>query len=100
MQQRHEVCRSEYKSVHSSEIADIFATLADLLEIEGANPFRVRAYRAAARTVRGYGRSMSDLVKQRENQSKIPRIGEDLAGKIKVIVETGRLPLLAREEAL
>lgn len=96
MQQRHEVCRSEYKSVHNSEIADIFATLADLLEIEGANPFRVRAYRAAARTVRGYGRSMSDLVQQRENLSKIPTIGEDLAGKIKVIVETGRLPLLEK----
>ena len=38
--------------VHNSDIADIFATLADLLEIEGANPFRVRAYRNAAVTAR------------------------------------------------
>jgi DNA polymerase (family X) len=39
--------------VHNTEIACAFDHLADLLEIEGANPFRVRAYRNAARTNRG-----------------------------------------------
>jgi len=35
--------------VHNAEIAVAFDHLADLLEIEGANPFRIRAYRRAAR---------------------------------------------------
>jgi len=38
--------------VHNEEVAAIFDELADLLEIDEANPFRVRAYRNAARTVR------------------------------------------------
>ncbi|GAA0840170.1 DNA polymerase/3'-5' exonuclease PolX [Marinobacter szutsaonensis] len=85
--------------VHNNEIADIFEELADLLEIEEANPFRVRAYRNAARTVRGYGKSMSDLLNQQKDLSTLPDIGEDLAGKIKVIVETGKLPLLEEIES-
>jgi len=80
--------------VHNSDIADIFATLADLLEIEGANPFRVRAYRNAASTVRGHPRSMADLLDEGEDLAELPDIGDDLAGKIRTIVETGRLPLL------
>jgi len=84
--------------VHNAEIADAFDRLADLLEIEGANPFRVRAYRNAARTIRGYGKSMSDLIKADTNLSKLPNIGKDLAGKIKIMVETGKLPLLEEVE--
>lgn len=84
--------------VRNTEIADIFDRLADLLEIEGANPFRVRAYRNAARTIRSYGKSMSDLVKSDTDLSKLPNIGKDLAGKIKTLVETGKLPLLEKVE--
>ena len=78
----------------NAEIADIFEHLADLLEIEGANAFRVRAYRNAARFVRGHGRSMADLVEQGADLSELPGIGKDLAGKIATICATGRLPLL------
>lgn len=80
--------------VQNSEIAATFEKLADLLEIEAANPFRVRAYRNAARTVRGYLKSMSDLLHAGEDPAKLPHIGEDLAAKIKTIVETGKLPRL------
>jgi DNA polymerase (family 10) len=80
--------------VHNIEIAEIFFQLADLLEIEGANRYRVRAYRSAARIVRGYPENMVDLVNQGENLSQLPNIGADLADKIKTIVETGQLPLL------
>jgi len=80
--------------VHNSDIADIFSTLADLLEIENANPFRVRAYRNAAGTVRSHPRSMADLLDAGADLSELPDIGDDLAGKIRTIVETGRLPLL------
>jgi len=82
--------------VHNSEIADIFEELADLLEIEEANPFRVRAYRNAARTIRGYPKNMADLVEQNTDLSKLPTIGKDLAGKIKVIVTKGKLPLFEK----
>ena len=37
--------------VHNADIAAIFEQIAELLELQGANPFRVRAYRNAARTV-------------------------------------------------
>ena len=85
--------------VHNSDIATIFSTVADLLEIEGANPFRIRAYREAARTIRGHPESMATLLQQGEDLSKLPTIGADLADKISTIVETGELPLLEEIEA-
>ncbi len=85
--------------VHNSEIADAFEKLADLLEIEGANPFRVRAYREGARTVRGYPRSMSDLLQHGEDLTELPGIGKDLAAKIKTLVDTGELPALEKVES-
>lgn len=80
--------------VHNTEIADIFDHVADILEIEGANRFRVRAYRNAANTVRDQSRSVADMVANEEDLSELPDIGEDLAGKIAEIVRTGQLPLL------
>jgi DNA polymerase (family 10) len=80
--------------LHNSEIAACFETLADLLEIEGANAFRVRAYRNAARVVRDSSKSIAAAVEQGEDLSELPAIGEDLAGKIGEIVRTGRLGLL------
>lgn len=85
--------------LHNSEVAQAFERLADLLEIEGANPFRVRAYRNAARTVGGYSKSMADMIAQGEDLTELPEIGDDLAGKIKTLVETGKLPLLQEVEA-
>lgn len=80
--------------VHNSEIASIFDHVADLLEIQDANPFRVRAYRSAARTIRDLSRSLADMLDDGEDLSELPDIGEDLAGKIAEIVETGHLGLL------
>jgi DNA polymerase (family 10) len=85
--------------VHNSEIADQFETLADLLEIEGANPFRVRAYRNAAQTVRSHGQGMAGLVEAGEDLSELPDIGDDLAQKIAEIVRTRKLRLLEEVEA-
>ncbi len=48
--------------VHNDDIAVIFDEMADLLEIEEVNPFRVRAYRNAARTIRGLGQELSRMV--------------------------------------
>ncbi len=75
--------------VHNEDIAAIFDEIADLLEIQDANPFRVRAYRNAARTVRGLGQDLGDWVKNERDLTRLPGIGKDLAQKIKEIHETG-----------
>ncbi len=80
--------------IHNSDIADIFNKVADLLEIQGANPFRVRAYRDAARTIGGLSKSVADMISQEKDLSGLPGIGQDLAGKIKTIIKEGSLPLL------
>ncbi|MBU1395565.1 MAG: DNA polymerase/3'-5' exonuclease PolX [Gammaproteobacteria bacterium] len=80
--------------VHNRDIAEQFSRLADLLEVEGANPFRVRAYRNAARTVGSHSRGMAEMLEQGEDLTRLPGIGQDLAGKIRQIVDTGHLPLL------
>ncbi|KPQ16179.1 MAG: DNA polymerase (family X) [Rhodobacteraceae bacterium HLUCCO18] len=80
--------------VHNSEIAAMFDHVADLLEVQDANPFRVRAYRNAADTIRDQSRSVASMVEEGEDLSELPDIGEDLAGKIGEIVRTGNLPLL------
>lgn len=80
--------------MENSDIADRFDRLADLLEIEGANPFRIRAYRNAAARVRALSRRAADLVDAGEDLSDLPDIGKDIAEKIRVLVDSGRLPLL------
>lgn len=80
--------------VHNAEIARILNQLADLLEIEAANQFRVRAYREAADTIGSLSRSVADMVAQGEDLSKIRGIGADMAGKIVEIVQTGKLAQL------
>ena len=80
--------------VHNAEIAAIFDQLAGLLEIEGANRFRVRAYRNAALEIAILPREAADMVAAGEDLAALPAIGEDLAGKIAEIVKSGRLKLL------
>nr|HDN00366.1 DNA polymerase/3'-5' exonuclease PolX [Deltaproteobacteria bacterium] len=77
--------------VQNSDVSDIFNQVADLLEIEGANPFRIRAYRNASRAVSSLPRSVSDMLESNEDLTELPGIGKDLAGKIKEIVRTGSL---------
>ena len=84
--------------VHNSDVANAFEKVADLLEIEGENPFRIRAYRDAARTVSGHSKSVAQMVEEGEDLSELPGIGEDLAGKIREIVETGTLSQLQELE--
>jgi DNA polymerase (family 10) len=73
------------------KIASFFKTLADLLEIKGENPFRIRAYRNAARTIETSGYDFVRLVEEGADLSRLPDIGERIAKKITEIVTTGRL---------
>ena len=77
--------------IHNAEIAAIFNKYADLLEIDGANEYRVRAYRTAARNISSLSQNAADMVEKGKDLSKLAGIGKDLAGKIAEIVETGTL---------
>lgn len=80
--------------VHNADVAVVFDEIADLLEIEGANRFRIRAYRNAAHTLRDLPRDVAAMVDAGEDLTELPGIGEDLAAKIKEIVETGTAAML------
>jgi DNA polymerase (family 10) len=79
--------------VENIDIARIFDEIADLLEIQGGNPFRVRAYHTAARTIQALARPAGSLACE-GRLDELPGIGADLAEKICTILETGTLPLL------
>jgi DNA polymerase (family X) len=80
-------------AVHKEDVAAAFDEMADLLDIQGANPFRVRAYRRAAQVVRTLP---GDLAEPGGDQDldDLPGIGADLAGKIEELRTTGRLRAL------
>ena len=79
--------------IHNAECAAVFAEIADMLEIQGANPFRVRAYRNAARTIADYGRDVPTLIANGGDLGQIPSIGPDLASKLREIAATGTCEL-------
>ncbi len=82
--------------VVNATISAIFDEIADLLDIQGANAFRVRAYRNAARTVGELGTDIKTLVERGTALTDLPGIGEDLANKIREIVETSNCRFLER----
>ena len=83
----------------NAEIARMFREVAELLELSNANPFRIRAYRNAARVVEEAPSSLATMaVKTPKKLCELPAIGKDLAGKIVDIVQTGSLPLLEQLE--
>ncbi len=75
--------------IHNADIAGIFEQIADLLEVENDNPFRIRAYRNAARTLRNLGQDVGDMVAGGKDLTRLPGIGKDLAAKIEEILATG-----------
>lgn len=82
------------KPLANAEIAAAFDEIADLLELSGENPFRIRAYRNGARTVQGLEAEAAALIARGKALSDYPGIGDDLAGKIADLATTGTTPLL------
>ncbi|HXZ96211.1 MAG TPA: DNA polymerase/3'-5' exonuclease PolX [Burkholderiales bacterium] len=80
--------------VHNADIAAIFEEIADLLEIRGDNPFRIRAYRNAARSIGEFGRDFKTLIDSGSEPPKLPGIGPDLTAKIHEIVTSGHCAAL------
>ncbi|QDU77045.1 DNA polymerase/3'-5' exonuclease PolX [Bremerella volcania] len=81
--------------MNNAQIAAKFEMLADLLEFQGANSFRIRAYRNAARTIEGLSQQISDILDDSSQKlTDLEGIGKDLAEKCQVLVETDKLPQL------
>ena len=81
-----------YKS--NNDIALIFEEIADLLEIQAQNPFRIRAYRDAARELKSMSVPVTVMLEHGDDLSKLPTIGDDLAAKIEEIVNTDHCRML------
>ncbi|MDA7979264.1 MAG: DNA polymerase/3'-5' exonuclease PolX [Pirellulales bacterium] len=75
----------------NAEIAAIFDEMADILDFQGANTFRVRAYRNASRTVKDLGESLAQMRAAGGKFMDIDGIGKDLAEKITTLLEAGQL---------
>lgn len=75
--------------VSNADVARVFTHVAELLELDEANPFRVRAYREAARVIESLTESLAALEQREEGLTGIRGIGKDLAGKIHDILTTG-----------
>jgi hypothetical protein len=84
--------------VLNMKIGSRLEEVARLLEQQGANPFRIHAYRRAARTLRRLDYPISELVKKEgiEGLQKLEGIGPHLAQSISQLIQTGQLPMLAR----
>ena len=76
--------------MNNREIAEIFRSIADILEIKTENPFRIRAYRKAAQIIEDLSQSIKDI-HTNGKLPDIPGIGEGIANKISELIQTGKL---------
>ena len=87
------------KTVSNADLARLLDERADELGSEGANVYRIRAYRRAARSVEEHPRQVADLLAQGEDLRQIPNVGPDLAAKLQALVQSGGKPVAALERA-
>jgi len=82
----------------NAKIAERLREAADILGQQGANPFRVSAYRRAADTVAGLARDIGDILREEgtDGLERLPHIGESIAAAIAQMVRTGRWAQLDR----
>lgn len=76
------------------DIARTLRETADLLEIQGANPFRIRAYRNAVRTVESLTRALQDMVEAGEDLTELQGVGKEMDAHIRELLQTGQLSTL------
>ena len=78
----------------NEQVADVFTEVADLLEFQGSSPFRIRAYRNGARTIRDLPESLAALRQAERPLTELAGIGKELAEKCHQLIDHGRLPQL------
>src|SRR5690606_15463890 len=79
----------------NAELARHLELFADLLEIEGENRFKIRAYRNAARTIYDLPEQVEAMVADGADLTQIPSVGKEIAEKLEAMVATGELPQLS-----
>src|SRR4029079_13029890 len=78
--------------MNNRDVAASFDEIADLLEFQNANPFRVRAYRNAARRITDLSEPLANVANDpKRHLTDIDGIGKDLAQKIEELLETGKV---------
>ena len=87
---------AESGTLSNAEIADRLSSLAQMLSVEKANPYKVRAYRRAAAVIRGLGESVDELVRNNADLRVYAGIGDAISGAVREIVETGTLRSLEK----
>jgi len=75
----------------NTAIAKVFQDIADLLELKGENPFKIRAYQRAARTIEHLPKEMEIMLEEGEDLKNIPGVGEAIAKKTTELITTGKL---------
>ena len=80
--------------MENMEIAAVLKELGDLLEIKGSNPFRIRAYRNAVRTINDLTRPLAAMLESGEDLTELSGIGKEMASHIGELVEWGELGAL------
>ncbi|MBM3155475.1 MAG: DNA polymerase/3'-5' exonuclease PolX [Chloroflexi bacterium] len=75
----------------NTQIAKVFQDIADLLEIKSENPFKIRAYQRAARTIDHLPKEIEIMLDEGEDLQRIPGVGEAIAKKTTELVTTGKL---------
>jgi DNA polymerase (family 10) len=85
------------KKPTNTEIADVLDRIAEVLDVKDDNPFRVRAYREGASTIRYFDQSAADL--GMEDLKALPNIGDGIAAVIGEYVSSGQSNLLKELEA-
>ena len=80
--------------MENEQISKTLEQLADLMEFQGANPFRLRAYRNGSKAIRELPQSIAGLLEQGNDLAKLDGIGKSVAQKCTELVETGRLQQL------
>jgi DNA polymerase (family X) len=83
----------------NADIADRLSSLAQLLTVKGDNPYKIRAYRRAAATIRGLGQSVDELVRRDSDLTTYAGIGNAIAHAVREIVLEGRLGSLEKLRA-
>ncbi len=78
----------------NGEIANMLASLAQLLSAQKENPYKVRAYQRAATKIRDLPESLDELVRDESDLTQFPGIGEAIASAVKEIVLAGSLSRL------
>lgn len=86
-------------TIVNADVAAVFCRIADLLEVQGASPFRIRAWRNAARSVSELGRSVAAMVEAGDALDLLSGVAPDPAGTLGQIVATGTCDQLERLRA-